>query len=139
VIQQAAPPLEIYRNPANAFDADFIGITNLIDGQARGAGRIETPAGTLIAEGAPEAGKVTLSVRPEDLTLHAEAAPGRLAGTVSFIRRLGAVTEVSLAMPGMARDLVASLPGRQELGLTEGQLAHVAVPPGACVILPGAA
>ncbi len=139
VIQQAASPLEIYRNPANAFVADFIGITNLIDGQARGAGRIETPAGTLTVEGAPDSGKITLSVRPEDLTLHAEAAPGRLSGTVSFIRRLGAVTEVSVTISGMAKDLVVSLPGRQDVAVAEGAQAHVAVPPGACVILPGAA
>jgi putative spermidine/putrescine transport system ATP-binding protein len=138
VIQQAAAPLEIYRNPANAFVADFIGITNLIDGQARGAGRIETPAGTILADGARDMGPVTLSVRPEDLALSSEAGEGRLSGTVSFIRRLGAVTEVSLAVPGMSKEIVVSLPGRQEVGFAEGAAAHVVVPPSAIVILPGA-
>ena len=139
VIQQAAAPLEIYRNPANAFVADFIGITNLIDGQARGGGRIETPAGVIVTAGVPDAGRVTVSVRPEDLTLHADPGEGRLTGTVSFIRRLGAVTEVSLAIQGMAKEIVVSLPGRQEVGFAEGAVAHVAVPASAVVVLPGAA
>lgn len=139
VIQQAAAPLEIYRNPANAFVADFIGITNLIDGQSRGGGRIETAAGVILAEGVPDTGRVTVSVRPEDLVLQAEGGEGRLTGTVSFIRRLGAVTEISLAVPGMAKEIVVSLPGRQEVGFAEGAVAHVAVPPSSVVVLPGAA
>ena len=38
-IRQAAPPIEIYRRPADAFVADFIGSTNLLDVEADGAGR----------------------------------------------------------------------------------------------------
>ena len=35
-VQQVAPPLDSYRNPANSFVADFIGITNLIPGIVAG-------------------------------------------------------------------------------------------------------
>ena len=38
-IRQAAAPIEIYRKPADAFVADFIGSTNLLDVTADGAGR----------------------------------------------------------------------------------------------------
>jgi putative spermidine/putrescine transport system ATP-binding protein len=38
-IRQAAPPIEIYRRPADAFVADFIGSTNLLAIAADGAGR----------------------------------------------------------------------------------------------------
>ena len=34
-ILQAAPPIEIYRKPADAFVADFIGITNLLPARTR--------------------------------------------------------------------------------------------------------
>src|SRR5262245_987914 len=38
-VQQVAAPLDTYRNPANAFVADFIGISNLIAGKMTPAGR----------------------------------------------------------------------------------------------------
>ena len=38
-IRQAASPMEIYRKPADAFVADFIGSTNLLDVSADSAGR----------------------------------------------------------------------------------------------------
>ena len=40
-IRQAAAPIEIYRKPADAFVADFIGSTNLLDVTADSAGRAD--------------------------------------------------------------------------------------------------
>ncbi len=60
-IRQAAPPVEIYRRPADAFVADFIGTTNLIPLKAgRVLGR---PLGHGVADG-----EGTVSIRPEDVT-----------------------------------------------------------------------
>ncbi|OJU51417.1 MAG: ABC transporter ATP-binding protein, partial [Mesorhizobium sp. 61-13] len=63
-ILQAAPPIEIYRKPADAFVADFIGITNLLPIEADSAGRA-TVLGTAVPGLALPAGmnKASLSIR----------------------------------------------------------------------------
>ena len=73
-IRQAAAPIEIYRKPADAFVADFIGSTNLLDVTADSAGRAAI-LGHAIPGLALPAGvaKASVSIRPEDVHL---AAPG---------------------------------------------------------------
>ena len=140
-IQQVAPPIEIYRRPANPFVADFIGITNLIEGVAR-SGLLETAAGRVPVEGLPASGAVTLSLRPEDLVLSplsTAQGPG-LAGTVTFIRQLGATTEITVdAGLGATGELVVSLPGRTPCPVTVGERAHLGFDPAAAVVLGGRA
>lgn len=64
---QLGPPQLVYREPADAFVAEFLGHTNLLEAQASG-GTAETPLGTVDLN-APAEGRVTLSLRPEDLAL----------------------------------------------------------------------
>ncbi|WP_119166238.1 ABC transporter ATP-binding protein [Algihabitans albus] len=101
-VQQAGSPLEIYRNPANAFVADFIGTSNLLEGRARGGGRIELPGGEVAVSGGPESGAVTASIRPEDLRLGAADAAGanRLPGEVIFVRDVGQTVETHIDCAG---------------------------------------
>jgi multiple sugar transport system ATP-binding protein len=75
IVQQYAPPLEVYNNPANAFVADFVGspTMNFIEGKVKASGGeirvgaagldlVFAPSGSLsIAEGT----KVTVGIRPE--------------------------------------------------------------------------
>ncbi|AEF85535.1 tobe domain family [Treponema primitia ZAS-2] len=75
IVQQYAPPLEVYNNPANAFVGDFVGspTMNFIDGdaqsspegihvKAQGLDLLFTPAGEKKSvDGTP----VTLGIRPE--------------------------------------------------------------------------
>jgi len=83
-IEQIGPPEKIYREPATEFVADFIGDTNLFDGEVvdrDGRRRVEVgcQAGfTLPADG--HTGDVTVSIRPEDFEL--EDGDGDLRGTV---------------------------------------------------------
>ena len=67
-IRQAASPMEIYRKPADAFVADFIGSTNLLDVGADGAGRASI-LGTVVPGLALPSGmsKGAVSIRPEDV------------------------------------------------------------------------
>lgn len=82
-IEQIGTPTEVYRRPKNAFVADFIGVTNLVDGTIiqAGAGEalIETKFGKFQGvltnpKNVPKEGQaVKLSIRPEALKL--EDAP----------------------------------------------------------------
>lgn len=133
-VQQVAPPLEIYRNPANAFVADFIGITNLIAGQAEN-GVFHYQGQQMPVAGLPANGPVTLSVRPEDLNISTELTGPGLTGTVAFIRRLGATTEITLETEGACPEITVSLPGRTECPVTVGQKARVDCTADAAVVL----
>ena len=109
VIQQVAPPLELYRHPANRFVAGFIGSPpmNLLEG------RLVDDAGALkfeLAESgirlplplsperktalAPYAGRaLTLGLRPEALRLAEDSAPPEAVSvTVELLEPLGAET-----------------------------------------------
>jgi iron(III) transport system ATP-binding protein len=83
VIQQIGDPRAIYAEPANAFVANFIGATNLMQGVLRGRNgkfcEMEIPLGpergplrvqAKGGAGARPGQKLILSVRPEDISLH---------------------------------------------------------------------
>lgn len=64
---QLGAPQNVYREPASAFVAEFLGHTNLLAGHAEGMSA-ETDIGR-VALNASASGPVTLSLRPEDLWL----------------------------------------------------------------------
>ncbi|WP_186414961.1 MULTISPECIES: ABC transporter ATP-binding protein [unclassified Pannonibacter] len=135
VIQQVAPPVEIYKAPVNAFVADFIGVTNLLQGETQGAGQAVVAGTPLHISGAPASGTFTFSIRPEEIDLRDAGAPNTLSGTVSFVRHLGASVEISVSVPGLASDLTVSPPLKHMPQLSVGDPLHLHIPPAACVIL----
>ncbi len=133
-ILQAAPPVEVYRRPASAFVADFIGMTNLLPGTAAGAGRIAVGGGTLSVTEADIPADLVLSIRPEDVKIHAEGeGPNRLPGTVTFIRDLGASVEVRAEVAG--HEIVAVTAPKDRPAVTAGATVSVEFPAEACVVL----
>ena len=132
-ILQAAPPIEIYRKPADAFVADFIGITNLLPVERDGAGRVTVlgaaAAGLALPSGAAEA---SVSIRPEDVRL---TAPGRgtLDGTVNFVRDLGSTIETFVQAGGMTITAVAT--PRERPDVQVGQTVGVLLPAESCVVV----
>jgi len=72
---QVGTPREVYEKPATPFVAEFIGDTNLFEGEIDGADRttVETDSGLELAaaNGAdrPDSGRVFVSVRPERITV----------------------------------------------------------------------
>jgi iron(III) transport system ATP-binding protein len=85
-IRQVGAPLEVYRQPASRFVAEFLGETNLLEGCAEGQG-IVTEAGRFeIAGTQPAGGPVLLSIRPEAWRLGAPGTvnsfPARIIETV---------------------------------------------------------
>ena len=102
-IQQNDAPIEVYRRPANAFVAEFIGAANMVPGRVRGAGEISVLDGCLRLPAPGGIGQsLTLALRPEDLKLQARGLPAGAGSTnwatcpgeVEFVRNLGPVSEV---------------------------------------------
>jgi len=99
-VAQVGTPQEVYRAPADAFVARFLGLTNLIKGRrSENDGReIRTALGTLVVtEGACGKGEVTVLIRPDaanlvDLTGRANL---RLALDLSGLMVLGTLVERS--------------------------------------------
>ena len=132
-IRQAAPPVEIYRKPADAFVADFIGMTNLLDLSVDSTGRASV-LGQVIPELATPAGmsKGMISVRPEDVQLTAPRAGG-ISGTVTFVRDLGGTIETFVEAGG--KTIVAVSTPRERRAVTAGAPVGIVLPPESCVVL----
>ena len=84
-IEQIGIPEAVYHRPETPFVADFLGMTNLIAGEAKG-NCAETPLGRF--QIAPSAhGKVLLSIRPEHLVMVEPAGTGQNNGVGEIIMR----------------------------------------------------
>jgi multiple sugar transport system ATP-binding protein len=102
-VMQVGAPMEVYARPQNTFVAGFLGSPpmNLLDVEGE-EGAVRLGAAVLPMPGA-RPGKLTLGVRPEDLSVN---AAGSIRGTVSSVEPLGAETILGIAVPGVARDLL---------------------------------
>lgn len=96
IVQQCAPPDELYERPANAFVAEFIGENNFIKGKVDriedGRAVITVPGeGTIVAETADglAAGEDSIvSIRPEKLFIHPTTHDHDNEITAKFIARI---------------------------------------------------
>ena len=133
VIEQVGTPLEVYDRPATTHVADFVGLSNLLPGEARD-GRIELAPGVVVPTG--RTGRVTVVVRPEHLVVRPDDAGPGWSGTLAFVKHAGAVTEyqVDVAGPAPLRVLAMREPGRGVLEV--GARVRIELrEPGACVVL----
>jgi iron(III) transport system ATP-binding protein len=137
VIEQIGTPQEIYREPASAFVADFVGKINVISAVAEGAGRFRV--GTLLVDGARSdaavaAGtRVRLYLRPEDIVIDgaAAAAGNAVHAKVTKVEFLGAFCHVTVALAGAEEQpllINISRHSIDELSLVEGSALHVGLP-----------
>jgi spermidine/putrescine transport system ATP-binding protein len=135
-IEQAGSAEELYERPRTAFVANFLGVSNLVDGKVLERGvemaTVETDDGTVqipcarMAEGAGDA--VRIGVRPEKIDLIAAAdgvPPGRnaLRGTVAVASFLGVSIQYLVTAPG-GEELTVISPnrdGQQARSLGPGQ------------------
>ncbi len=95
VVQQCAPPSELYERPVNAFVADFIGENNFVAGTVKtiegGEAQVETQAGTITADaavGLAIGGACKVSIRPEKLFIHPTSHAHDNALAVTFNTRI---------------------------------------------------
>ncbi|HSK40442.1 MAG TPA: ABC transporter ATP-binding protein [Arenibaculum sp.] len=144
-IRQAASPMEVYRRPADAFVADFIGTANLLAGTVCGPGRLAVPGGIIEVPDLPPAGEVTVSIRPEAVRVHAaesgqgqgqgqgQGAPNLLPGTLVFVRDLGASVELRIDVG--EREVIAVTAPQDRPMAGPGTPVAVELPAEACVVL----
>ncbi len=100
-IQQIGTPTDIYNEPINAFVADFIGESNILDGvmladkKARFAGHVFDCVDGGFAKNEP----VDVVIRPEDVDV-VEVERGMLSGTVSSVTFKGDYYEIIVDIAG---------------------------------------
>lgn len=100
-IQQIGTPTDIYNEPVNAFVADFIGESNILDGvmladkKARFAGQVFECLDSGFAENEP----VDIVIRPEDVDVVAPEK-GMLVGEVSSVTFKGDYYEIIVDIKG---------------------------------------
>ncbi|MDR6448374.1 ABC transporter ATP-binding protein [Paraburkholderia sp. 22099] len=140
-IAQVGKPLDIYRDPVSEFVADFIGLGNILPVTYDGTLGVCLPGGRRIAVAqtarVPDSGgDIRLLIRPEDVCVKpasAEAGANRLAGTVTFIRDVGASLEATIDCAGFT--LTATTTPRETPGLTLGMPVLAELPPHACKLI----
>ena len=101
VIQQIGTPTDIYNEPKNAFVADFIGESNIIDGVMREDRRVYFARHLFdcVDGGFEKNEPVDVVVRPEDVDVVAPDA-GMLRGTVSSVTFKGVHYEIIVDIDG---------------------------------------
>ena len=100
-IQQIGTPEDIYNEPKNAFVADFIGESNIIDGIMRADGVVEifNRRFQCLDKGFAKDEPVDVVIRPEDVDIVPEGQ-GQLKGTVT-----------SVTFKGMQYDIIVDFKG----------------------------
>ena len=135
VIEQVGSPTEVYRKPASAFVADFVGTTNFLPGVVVGPSQVRFSGIDLSCELGikPGAGHdVTLAIRPEDVVvrnINAET-PNSFEARVAEIEFLGSFCRVGLALNGGAPTLLAdfSINAVRDLEIDRDKHMRVALP-----------
>jgi ABC-type Fe3+/spermidine/putrescine transport system ATPase subunit len=118
-IEQIGTPEAVYRAPATAFVAEFMGTTNLFNGTVTGRDgdllRVRTGAHEFLVRAAdePSSGAVTFSLRPEMLRLLGDETPppgwAALTATLVRIEFLGILTRLELRLDDRTTLRAASL------------------------------
>ena len=100
-IQQIGTPTDIYNEPKNAFVADFIGESNIIDGVMLADNKVRMAGHTFdcVDKGFDKNEPVDVVVRPEDVDVVTPEA-GMLTGTVTSVTFKGVHYEIIVDIHG---------------------------------------
>jgi iron(III) transport system ATP-binding protein len=140
-IIQEGRPRELYQKPANQFVASFLGSTNLLeaDVQERAGGdmwMLTTPAGPIKAacpSGVQPGNKVTVSIRPESLMIHAQpgSSGNELEGEVEMFMFLGEMAECRVKVGSS----VLRTRQHPNVSFRHGDRVYVQIPYEACTVI----
>ena len=118
-VEQVGTPREVYEEPASAYVADFLGVSNLMDAEARGhadggcrilIGDVEVMA----KQGDTDAtGPVKVVIRPERVRVEdrGESGTNRVSAMVDRSVYVGSIMQVMLRLPG-GQVVQAMIPNR---------------------------
>jgi len=134
VLQQLAPPMDLYHRPTNVFIADFVGNPriNLVKGCLEkdedhlairaGALRVSLPLATNLTLAGQEA---TLGIRPEDITLSTTPTSEGFSGTVYSVLPAGSEWYVRV----MVGDDLLTVTEYEDMGLVNDQAIWLNIQP----------
>jgi iron(III) transport system ATP-binding protein len=145
IIVQMGSPRDVYRQPADAFVASFLGAANVMRGKVvernGSAARVSVAGGMLdvrLPSGFNGAGDVNLIFRPEDVAFlrAADGADNTLPGEVDRLSFQGGLVECHVRVGGsVVRAMVrASDPSHE--GLVRGSRAWLRLDPAQCLVFP---
>jgi len=127
VIDQVGTPLQVYREPATPFVADFVGKVNMLAGTVEAPGRVRIGARSFACASCNgSAGRnVRAYLRPEDIVARpiAEGDANIIESKIEKIEFLGSYCLVRVAAPeleGQALTVYLSLSYLSEMGLESG-------------------
>jgi iron(III) transport system ATP-binding protein len=100
VVEQVGTPMEVYREPASPFVADFVGKANVIAGEIRG-GQLHAGEFRLPAQGSDRPVRVYL--RPEDVLARpiGDSDPHVFDASIDKIEFLGSFCHVHVSTPAL--------------------------------------
>lgn len=127
VARQVDPPDEIYDDPADLFVAQFVGepAMNLLDARMVDGATVRLGEAALpVRVASPRPGKVTVGVRPEDVTL-VPPDDAVLVGSVVVYEDLLEYGLITLELPGVPDRMTAQV--ESGLTLAEGDRVHLAL------------
>ena len=133
-VEQVGTPEEVYRRPASAFVAGFVGRSSAFDAVVEAAPGMIVAAGHHLpadaARGLLYGTELRVFVRPEDVRLGPAAAglPGALQMEVVHLEFLGAACRITLEAPRLRLEADASPDLVQALGAVPGVMLLVGVP-----------
>src|SRR5712692_10005613 len=97
-IEQIGSPVEVYEEPATAYVADFLGVSNMMRGTGDGTGRVRIGDFQLTAARGEvgASGPIRVVVRPERVHLdeHGTSGDNRIPGMVERVLYVGATIQV---------------------------------------------
>lgn len=141
-IEQAGAPDDLFERPGSHFVAEFMGVTNLLAGEAAGSGRFRLKSGEVLSVPMEaRSGRMALALRPERLVLDGtdEALlANTLTAEVAFVTYRGLVIDYRLVTPS-GLTLIARRPSPAVGGpapLAAGRPVRISWQPDAGVLVP---
>jgi putative spermidine/putrescine transport system ATP-binding protein len=125
VLEQIATPAQLYDKPATSFVAEFVGLTNPIEGEVRN-GKINILGQEIeILPGSVTSGKAKALIRPEAISINKESNANAQVLTISF---LGSMLRVLLKLNNGSM-VTAQLPSSDNLNYRIGDQVLIRINP----------
>jgi len=135
VIEQVGTPEEIYRRPATAFVADFVGKMSFFPGRLVGPNRVQIAGYELACDddrGMPAGSTVTLGLRPEEVRVRSVTPdePNAVEVVVDHLEFLGSFHRARLLPGGEAVPITADFSANlmRDMAISEAMRIHVILP-----------